>query len=240
MNKPTIQIILPIYKRLEITRICLKGIQRLQKDPRFIIRCLIVWSDYKDKQNLGNFVDNKLMQFVGLPNKPLGAKLNGAFQYAFQHCNRFDYIMQLGSDDLLSTDYLDKIEKKVQRKELFFGPDKLLMIEKASGKAKLLQAVDNMGAGRMIHRSLLEPFVKDKSFFDSNINKGLDNSLRKRIYTYHTITDEVYQKLIASTTPIVCDIKSETNIHSFDSMPGDEVDDRYHHLFPELDKIVYE
>jgi hypothetical protein len=240
-TKTVIQIILPIYKRLEVTRLCLRGIQRLQQDPRYIIRCLLVWSRQEDKQNLGWFFDNHLNTCVGLPNKPLGAKMNKAIDFAFNHMNHWDYFMQLGSDDLLATDYLDKIERKMQKGTLFFGPDKLLIVDGHIKRCKFMQAITNIGAGRMIHRGLLDPMREKGEYFDNGISKGLDNSLTRRIYEVNGLNEDTFQQIIPSDTPVVCDIKSSINIHSYDAVPGEPVEwSRFDSLFPELKKIVYE
>lgn len=234
MNKKTIiQIVLPIFGRIDLLKLCLRSIRRLQEDPRYTIRCLIAWSHNEDKQNIGHFFDNKLNTSVGLPNKPLGMKLNGAIAYSLKHCNHYDYMMQLGSDDLISSDYLDKIQPYLKRGVMFFGPDKLLFIDQQTKAVKYHQTGYHFGAGRLIHRALLE----GTNYWYSDINKGLDNSLTRNIYERWGTTPDTMQQVIASDTPLICDIKGEENIHSFESVPGDQIDGRYNHLFPELERL---
>jgi hypothetical protein len=234
-KKPIIQIILPVFHRIDLLKLCLRSIQRLQQDNRYTIRCLIAWSHNEDKQNIGYFFDNKLNTSIGIPNDPLGAKLNAAIEFSLNHMNHFDYYMALGSDDLLSTDYLDKINPYISKGVRFFGPDKLLFVDQETKAAKYHQTSYMFGAGRLVHRSLLE----GRNYWYKELNKGLDNSLTENIYECNGLTPDTMAQAIASTTPLVCDIKSASNnIHSFHSVEGEAVElSRFASLFPELERL---
>jgi len=233
-KKTTIQIILPIYKRITILKRCIESIRRIQEQPSpFIIRCLVVHSDLLDKQQISYFFDNKLNTSIGVPNKPLGNKMNKSYHFALNHINHCDYIMQLGSDDLISTNYLDDITMYIQRGFKFFGPDKILFVDSETKRSKLAFE-PNIGAGRLIHRSLLEGRSEWFELKDS----GMDNSMRRNIEKHCELTPFTQNINIATDQPLICDIKSKTNIWSFDQVSGDEVDyNDYIELFPELKKV---
>lgn len=89
-------IIIPIYHRESLTRAILKHYSRFSKN----IKCIIVYSDNKDKQVADDFnVDS-----VYYPNDSLVDKFNSGFQHASKYrCP----VAIVGSDDIISENYFE-------------------------------------------------------------------------------------------------------------------------------------
>lgn len=151
MSSYKILILVPVWKRPEITEICFKGIQRLSKyNPhKYKIQAVAVVSEPWAKK-LCNKYDIK---WVYADNEPLGAKLNEGLE----HCMglTFDYLMTLGSDDLIADKLLDIYEPYLEQGTELFGTDKICFVKE--NKAKMVSYnLTIAGAGRMIKREILE------------------------------------------------------------------------------------
>lgn len=231
-------ILLPVWKRIAITKACLRGIKRLQRDERFNIEVVLVYSDLRDKENLSCFFD-ETFHLVAHKNNPLGQKLNKGIERALEL--GFDYLMQLGSDDILSIHYLDAIYPYIDNEVKYFGPDRLYFYHLLTGKLKFYFAYGpHFGAGRMIHRSLLEG---RREWFDPEINQGLDNSLNRNIYQHHEMNNITMSQSIGYQSVLVLDVKGENNIHAYDDVPGVEYSDEVKKKgrladFPELKGLM--
>lgn len=151
MSSYKILVFVPIWKRPEITEICLKGIKRLSKykPHKYKIKAVAVVSEHWAKKMCTQYD----VKWVYADNEPLGAKLNAGLDYCMGF--PFDYLMTLGSDDLIDDKLLDLYEPYFKQGLELFGTDKICFVQ--GKKAKIVSySLTIAGAGRMIKREALE------------------------------------------------------------------------------------
>lgn len=93
------------------------------------------------------------IKWIYADNEPLGAKMNKGLEYCMGL--DFDYLMTLGSDDLIADKLLDIYEPYLEQGIELFGTDKVCFTQK--GEAKMVDfRLTIIGAGRFIKREILE------------------------------------------------------------------------------------
>ena len=168
-------------------------------------------------------------------NEVLGKKLNTGLQSI--KGREFDYLMVLGSDDLLHPDAWKYIKATIEgkRKALYFGFQSCYFYDQATHRAREWRRGGGafaVGAGRCIHRSLIE--ACNWVLWPDQLAKGLDNAQEGIVQKATGLPCDV----IATPHPVVCDIKDGKNIHPFDSSKDIEANpDEVVRLFPALEKI---
>ncbi|HMJ67590.1 MAG TPA: hypothetical protein VK508_01780 [Cyclobacteriaceae bacterium] len=213
---------LAVWKRPEITKLCFAGIKRLRKHPRFDIDALAVISE----ESMIPLCEKYDVKWVMSDNKPLGRKKNNGLLAASKL--GFDYLMEIGSDDLVLNELLDWYCPMVDAGELFFGIRDIAYLESDTGACRRLISKATYGAGRMIHRSVLERM--NWKLWKDELNRGLDNNS-----VFNLMRQKVQYKVIAPKEfPGVIDVKSDENIWRFDYFLGVEYDKN--ELFKRLSK----
>lgn len=167
-------------------------------------------------------------------NEPLGRKWNIGMQDVANYVSP-DYVMILGSDDLISSSFLEHIDHKINQgyeligiRDLYFyslNPRRIKYGECGywAGRGKLL------GVGRTVHRRLLEKV--DWAPWGETKNSGLDGSMLKNIRPY--LDEGKMTTFTLKETGTYClDIKTEGNINgigNFDiePMPPEELMGRF-------------
>ncbi len=99
------------------------------------------------------------IDFCEHDNQPLGLKKNFGLNEVMK--NKFDYLIELGSDNLILNEMIDRYKPLMQSGEDFFGSTKLLFIDSVTGQTRSYEAVENQygfgfGLGRCMSRRLLE------------------------------------------------------------------------------------
>jgi len=92
-------------------------------------------------------------------NKPVGMKKNAGVQEVLK--KDFDYLIELGSDDLILNDLLDCYEPAMKEGKDFIGSRDLLMIDATDGNCRTLNfdGETAQGLGRCLSKKLLECFT---------------------------------------------------------------------------------
>jgi hypothetical protein len=210
---PTCRILvyLAVWKRPEITEICFQGIKRLQAHPDFEIEAVAVISE----EEMIPLCTRYGVNWVMAENHPLGRKKNAGLQYCKNF--EFDFLMEIGSDDLIMTSLLDDY-KKFMVKYDFFGVREMAFLNSQTGECKKWNSRTLYGAGRLISRKALD--AVGWKLWQDHLNKGLDMSsvinLHKKGIVYWQIPPGEYPKAV--------DIKSEVNIWKFDYSQGTDYD----------------
>lgn len=209
MNK--LLIYTALWKRPEITAICFEGIKRLQAyDPeRFDITPFCVVSTEEDAALCEYYEFDHCMA----PNIPLGRKWNIGLRQALDNLE-WDYLVQIGSDDLLHSHLLESYDRIIQDGIPHAGVRDLYFVNPATREAISYTYSRTfyrlIGAGRIFSRTALEASFP---LWNDGINKALDFSSENKLissgYPHHIINTE---------SPRVLDIKSSTNIWSFDRL----------------------
>jgi glycosyltransferase involved in cell wall biosynthesis len=162
MNK--IGIITTNFGRIPILEICFAGIDRLRLDTGMEIPCVCVGEEDDATVELCKFYD---IEHIYQENRPLTAKFNTACK-ALE--GRVEYVMILGSDNLISTGtfntILSECEKGVDLVGLsdiyFYGMDDI-----HTGKLLHFSHTTVLGVGRTIKASVLDelnwkPWITDR------------------------------------------------------------------------------
>jgi hypothetical protein len=207
-----ILIYLAVWKRPLITELCFRGIDRIKQHPDFDIDALAVISE----ESAIPLCEKYGVKWVMYKNEPLGEKKNFGLKEAKKF--EFDYLMEIGSDDLVLNELLDSYKEKIEQGKDFFGISDAAYINSETGECRRLISRSTYGAGRMISRKALE-LVGWNLWYD-HLNRGMDNNSvsalnRKGI---------PYFRLSPMEFPGVIDIKSQENIWKFNYFLGVEYD----------------
>lgn len=186
MHSVKIMIFLAAWKRYKITEICFKGIKRLMSydKKRFDISALCVGSE----PQVQKLCKKHGIKYTYFPNSPLGAKKNHGIREALKQ--KWDYMLEIGSDDLLRNEILDIYYGMFISQEPYFGINNVCYINSSSLQVKGYKSKTVFGAGRVIRRDLIENCtvidVRARDTFISNgssMNRGQTAELES--YRYH-------------------------------------------------------
>ena len=180
----------PVHERYEVLLICLKGLTRLvnYKPETFDIRPFFIVSNNQEKDIIEQFG----FDYMEYKNEPLGEKKNAGLKYAIEHFE-FDYLMEIGSDDLIIDEYLDLIEPELRAKTPLFNLSTCYFIDTVSGKASKWTSDIVIGLGRFISRDAIMSSFAVKFMFFQNM-AGPDMSVQaKKLYDLPQKSAENYQ-----------------------------------------------
>lgn len=201
-----ILILLPIWGRENITRICFENLVELQK--KYNIEVLCVVSEQWAKLTAFEYG----FKYVEAPNECLGTKMNIGVKESLKY--DYDYLMNLGSDDIITEKYFKEIEHLFESDYPFFGGTKLTFVNSKSKELKTADYGVMIGAGRCIKKDELLKVLNRTEMYDK-IQRGLDlNSMSKfrcPMIEVENSFDSLY------------DIKSEINIWKYDNLGGENV-----------------
>ena len=164
-----------MWRRPEITRQCFEYLIKMmnQVDHEFMVYC--VWSEDWAEELCNEF------GFKGkyVKNLPLGRKMNKGLSGLMKY--EWDYLMTLGSDDMVNPDLFKIYEPWMNKGTGLIGIDKCWFYK--DGECKLVDyEIQIIGAGRLISRKAIEQtatkvkvnFLQDCSTVLGTYNKGED------------------------------------------------------------------
>lgn len=146
----TVLIFLAAWKRPEITEICFMGINRLRKNSRLPIETLVVISE----ESMIPLCNKYNIRWTFYKNDPLGEKKNHALNEAMKL--EWDYLVEIGSDDILKDELLDLYYPLMMEGRSFFGTKDAVVINSENGSCIRLRSDTPYGLGRCISRKTLE------------------------------------------------------------------------------------
>lgn len=207
-----ILIYLAVWKRPHITELCFVGIQRLKAHPDFEIDALAVISE----GSMIPLCEKYGIKWVMTENEPLGRKKN--FGLSACRAYHFDYLLEIGSDDLILNELLDSYKPYIGKWEIF-GINDAAYIDSKTGLCRRLTSFNSTyGAGRMVSRETLEKV--NFQLWNPTAQRGLDNN---SLFALNRVGIK-YHKVPPMEFPGVIDVKSETNIWGFNYFLGSEYD----------------
>jgi len=208
-SKIKLKLFLAVWKRPEITELCFLGIQRLKTHPSFDISAFAVISEVE----MIPLCEKYDIDWIITENLPLGRKKNfGLRQLAHYD---FDFMMEIGSDDLVTNNLLTQYLPYFEKYD-FFGISDAAYIESENGECRrLISDKSTYGAGRVISKDLLEKM--EYQIWASGLNRGLDNN---SVLNIKQKTDVDYVKVSPMDEPGIIDVKSEENIWKFNYFLG--------------------
>lgn len=205
-----------VWKRPEITEICFIGINRLRKlCPQYQIEAFAVISE----EEFIPLCNLHKIHWVMAENLPLGRKHNTGIREALKL--DWDYVMNIGSDDIVSHEIFTQYQKYFDRKCDFFGINSIGFFD-AKTQGFIFNQTDSTfpyGAARVMSRRLIEQV---DPFWPDELNKGLDRAsqanARERGFDI---------SIVKINEPLVIDIKSNVNIWGFKKYSGIQWDIHY-------------
>jgi hypothetical protein len=155
MQEPKILFFLAVWKRPEITELCFMGLQRLMKHTG--ARTMAVISE----KSMIPLCKKYGIDFIEHENEPLGRKKNAGLTAAMKM--DFDYLIELGSDDLILDTLFEYYLPLMRSGEDFFGSNKILFVDATSGETRSYTAHESeygygWGLGRCMSRKMIESF----------------------------------------------------------------------------------
>ena len=200
-----ILILLPIWGRENIVKICFDNLKELQKSYNIEVLCVV------SEQWAKVMAFEYGFKYCNASNDCLGTKMNIGIEHA--KTMQFDYLMNLGSDDIITKDLFDAYEDCFNKNIGIFGATKATFIDSESKEVKVFDYGVMIGAGRCIRKDILVENTKEGMY--DKIQRGLDlNSMKRFIRVSNT---EVQVPLTA-----IYDIKSKENIWKFNELPKGE------------------
>ena len=200
-----------IWKRHALTPIWWRGTRRLIQrfaEHGLTVSVTVAGSEPRHRR----LAERHGATWVEAANAPLGAKWNAAAQSAYR--SGADYLLIMGSDDFLSDPLIDQYAAALHAGWRYLGLSGIYFFEPRTGRLAIFSATGArygapLGAGRMVHQSLLPD--TGRPWLDCR-NRGLDHDMQSRC-------ELPPAKLFAVTpeAPAV-DVKTETNLWTFDKL----------------------
>jgi hypothetical protein len=223
-GKIKLAIVTSIWGRPEIVELFMKGVDELRKNcPEFDIQVVVSGSiqdeeriKYKGKE-FGCLLNNtkSFFKYIEIPNEPLAAKVN-ATTYACRNLD-VDYVMCVGSDDIMSPEFLNAYIPYMRNNIDFIGVTDGYFYDTVSKKSLYWAGYreenrkgHTLGAFRALSSRLLSQWDwmpwenKDSAVLD----KSMQDKLKRTAHTIETFT-------MKEKGVIGVDIKSSTNMTPF-------------------------
>ena len=195
MNR--LAIILPFYKRPEITKICFENLQR--QSVKYGVDVFASGDDM-------SIVPNEL-NFIGFNNNPLSNKINNLIQYT----KAYDGVIILGSDDFISDSVIELYLNIDTTKQVFYGFDNIhtysVWDNKLGKDLSYTKTHNTIGVARLWTKPTLQN-MKYKIYSDG-LNKGLDNNSKQNM-----LSNGIKEIAIPYEGHFILDVKHELNITS--------------------------
>jgi len=206
MKNINISVITCMHGRPEITEVFLKGIAYLKACIPWanISVCAAVTVDDFDNVNLCQKYGVTFGQF---PNSPLGSKWNHALSLCKD--SNPDYVLIMGSDDLIAPELLMAYQKYLHEGVHFFGVHDLFFVNSETGDSVYFAYPPGkgrtVGAGRMISRTALE--LAEWQLWPGHAQSSLDLESQGRLEK-----KGVQMRIFYPHRGMIIDLKSKENI----------------------------
>lgn len=227
----TILTFTPVWRRPEIFEICLQGIARLQKynPAKYRIIPFFIVSEAE----AATMVLKYGFDFIYHTNLPLGAKKNAGLSYVMEKY-KFDYLMEIGSDDIIKNEYLDFLAPHMAAEIQQITPHDAWFIDTNTGKTAYWLTQKVIGLGRCIHYNALAKFEKSNyRLWLPDLNKGMDTCSWQQL-----LIKGIKNTLVSTNAIYTLDIKSDVNINTITPFkPATITPDELLSHFPESPQI---
>lgn len=235
MSKKII-ILVPVWGRPEIFKIFIRQIGKFIAKSKHDYHVFFIFSpedNYLDELNGMLISENTDYVYYRsfFSNDNLGAKMNAAIDDIKRMPTNYDYLMNIGSDDLVHQSLNELYDDHIDSGNPFFGLRAIFFYNMINGKALFFNSFGKYmaGAGRMIRFDIVNKISK---LYTDNLNRGLDSDSEMWLNGLG-----YYPEYIYADFPYIVDIKSYVNIHSFESLPGEEINPDIIHENFDFEKV---
>lgn len=190
-------VIIPFYKRTDITKLCFKHLATQQKKFKFKV---FVAGDDKS-------IVPKSFTFVDVENNPLGNKLN----VLLQQTKDFDAVTVLGSDNFISDSVFKLFNTLDLKEKVYYGFDNLHVYsvwhDKLTSDFPYTENGNTIGVARLWTKATLE--AMNYTLWSAERNNGLDSDSKKRM-----LSKGVKEISLSYGDNFLLDVKQDYNITS--------------------------
>lgn len=234
-----VMIFLCAWKRPEITKACYKGIHRIKKTfAKNGVETDVFVTVSEDYH--AELAEQNGFKWIMTDNFPVGQKHHNGLINALEY--DWNYIMQMGSDDIISDKYIDECCKLLNESYEIIGSNYYYFYNLSTGedvKIKMKGPAPG-GAGRFVKRDIIKLAFDQLGFFwQRQKNRGLDGSSLMAMYKSkarynrrkHAVKKDLKIKTIDFKEPEIVDIKSEDSMNSYGAMILSSEDKKNSHNF---------
>lgn len=197
-----IQIVIPLWKRPNVTRFCFDELLKMMAESKheYRVLCVISESCYIP------VCDSYGFNWIYADNNPLGEKINKGIKRALEF-KGWEYLMMMNSDDVIKPELIDKYYQPFfESKEKFFGISRVTYINFYTNEARQFDyEYSVLGIGKCIRRDVVEQMKGN--LYRSELNKCLDDTMMDNLMKI-----KVYPRMVRYEGMLAMDFKSETNI----------------------------
>jgi glycosyltransferase involved in cell wall biosynthesis len=221
-KKYNVTILTGVWGRPCVTRIMYQGMASFAQAASqygWQIRHLVVGSFEREHAHMAEEFG---AEYIDHPNLPLGRKWNAGMKHAMER-HDFDYLMLLGSDDVLSPKMIAPYTQAMDDGLAMFGIPDMYALDLSRMMGTYFQGYKDpypriaLGAGRMHSREAME--CVNGNFYAPWVNRGLDTSSRAR-FLYHGVEETLLPPMGA-----VLDLKTAHNLNAYGAFNKDLADE---------------
>lgn len=202
-------ILIALHERLPITRMVFEHLKGLQKEFDFMV--FGICSTREEAELCHEYYFDYCIE----ENYPLGRKMNRGLLEAMKF--DFEYLMQLGSDDLITRELFEIYDSLDLD---YFGVNTYHAVDIEGRRAKKFTYGGKwnpiwhpIGAGRVFKKEVLEKVLLHEDLWEDKAQKLLDNK------SDMVMLGQGYRAKIVKHNGVgIIDIKSDTNIWSYDEL----------------------
>lgn len=206
-------IYITVWKRPEITDLTYLGLDRVQhilREEGIESDVLVISSeDYHTEK-----AKNRGYKVIEVENFPVGNKMNLGMQEALKY--EWDYLMEMGSNNLLSNMYIRAFAAACKEGFKCFGSGKFYAIQENKSKVHIFHIKGRGtfgGVGRGFKREILES-VTDNKYWKEDINSNMDASIWKNVVHPEIEKSKLtVRRLVNNSYPSVLDIKTGEDVN---------------------------
>ena len=207
---------IPVWNRPDVFKLCISQLEKVCGVVKYDITCLFILS-IEDScfQELFQIYENANIskKIIYASNGNLGEKHNHGIREFLR--NEYDYLMNLGSDDLVHENLFDLYADYIDKEVKFFGINSVIFYEKDKLPIffRYKSTTSVIGAGRMIHKSILKHVMSHYGcVYPPTAQRGLDGLSGGNIRNLGYVCKIVPTNLF----PYIVDVKSDVNINSYE------------------------
>lgn len=200
----------PMWKRHDVFKLYIKAVNDLSHPDCEIIPCI---SGSEGGVSAGLVSQIKNSRYIEVPNYPLAAKTNAALSL----CKDCDFVLNIGSDDLIHNDTFAKLVELMKQGYDFIGMSDFYFYDIRTKKAlywggylEPYRAGATCGAGRVLSRKFLEHH--DWHIWEQRDSGRLDTSMQIKIDNWEGLSCIFSLK---EHGLMAVDVKSDTNMTPF-------------------------
>jgi len=201
-----------IQGRQHITELFLMGVERLKQYSGHQIDLFCVVSEKEDIELLKKHE----IDYCVHPNEPLSDKMQFGFQEAIKR--DFDYMMTLGSDDLIDHNIFKNNYNELMISGVgYFGLKEICILNSKTLECTLYKYLQNkkdilLGAGRMLSKAVCNQLIGKPVYNVRQKRNGLDMASETEI-------KKIVKPTFVKTNIIsLIDVKSDVNIWSYNTI----------------------